>query len=156
MTHQQHKPPRRAGTAINPVGRPRKAEVATLPDLSAEQLDAVRSLAREGVRELTARRVLGLTPQQWKAMRADQPDGELSPLALAWAEGVAEGQADIIAFMKRRMTADNSETAATWLAERVFKLGRQDTEEGAPRVSIVINAAMSTADYARMIEVTQT
>lgn len=156
MTDQQDKPPRRTGTAINPVGRPRKAEVATLPTLTAEQLDAVRSLAREGVRELTARRVLGLTPQQWKAMRADQPDGELSPLALAWAEGIAEGQADIIAFMKRRMTSADSETAATWLAERVFKLGRQDNDEGAPRVSIVINAAMSPADYARMIEVTQT
>jgi len=42
MTDQQDKPPRRTGTAINPVGRPRKAEVATLPTLTAEQLDAVR------------------------------------------------------------------------------------------------------------------
>ena len=58
-------------------------------------------------------------------------------------------------FMKRRMTQENSETAATWLAERVFKLGRQDGDDAAPRVSIVINAAMSPADYARMIEVTQ-
>lgn len=141
--------------AMTKPGPKPRADLATPLALTAEQLDGVRSLAREGVREMTARRALGLTPQQWKAMRADQPDGELSPLALAWAEGIAEGQADVIAFMKRRMTEENSETAATWLAERVFKLGRQDNDDGAPRVSIVINAAMSPTDYARMIEVTQ-
>ena len=141
--------------ALTKPGPKPRADLATPPALTAEQLDGVRSLAREGVREMTARRALGLTPQQWKAMRTDQPDGELSPLALAWAEGIAEGQADVIAFMKRRMTQENSETAATWLAERVFKLGRQDNDDSAPRVSIVINAAMSPTDYARMIEVTQ-
>lgn len=135
----------------------RAADLATLPTLSAEQLDGVRSLAREGVREMTARRALGFTPQQWKALRADLPDGELSPLSLALAEGLAEGQADIIAFMKRRMTQEDSETAATWLAANVFKLGKTDGDDNtAPRVSIVINAAMTPDEYRRMIEVTST
>lgn len=138
---------------ISPDAKPR-ADIATLPTLTAEQLDGVRSLAREGVREMTARRTLGLTPPQWKALRADLPDGELSPLSLALAEGLAEGQADLIAFMKRRMSQENSETAAIWLANNVFKLGKQEADEGAQRISIVINAAMSPADYQRMIEVT--
>jgi hypothetical protein len=141
------------GPPINPVGRPKRVDPAVVPVLSAAQLDAVRSLAREGVREMTARRALGLTPQQWKASRADMPDGELSPLSIALAEGLAEGQADVIAFMKRRMTQNNSESAATWLASTVFKLGKQDGEDTAPRVSIVINAAMSPDEYRRMIEV---
>ncbi len=145
--------PRRTGTAINPVGRPKRHDLATLPTLNTAQLDAIRSLAREGVREMTARRALGLTPQQWKALRADMPDGELSLLSLALAEGLAEGQADVIAFMKRRMTQDNSETAATWLASAVFKLGKQGGDDIAPRVSIIINAAMSPEEYRRMIEV---
>jgi hypothetical protein len=147
---------RATGTAINPVGRPKRADLATLPSLNVAQLDAVRSLAREGVREMTARRVLGMTPAQWKGLRADLPDGELSPLSLALAEGLAEGQADVISFMKRRMTQDNSETAATWLAASVFKLGKQEGEDTAPRVSIVINAAMSPEEYRRMIEVVPT
>jgi hypothetical protein len=141
--------------ALNPVGRPKSADVATLPALRTEQLDAVRALAQEGVREVTMRRALGLTVPQWKALRADHPDGDPSPLSLALAEGIAAGQADIIGFMKRRMVNDNSETAAMWLAERVFKLGKTEGDEAAPRVSIVINAAMSPTDYARMIEVTQ-
>jgi hypothetical protein len=99
------------------------------------------------------RRVLGLTPSHWKALRADGPDGELSPLSLALAEGIAEGQADIINFMKRRMSQDNDFQAASWLAERVFKLGRQEADDPAPRVSIVINAAMTPDEYRRMIEV---
>jgi len=139
--------------AVARPGPKPRAELATLPALTPEQLDGVRSLAREGVREMTARRALALTPQQWKALRADLPDGELSPLSLALAEGLAEGQADVIAFMKRRMTQENSETAATWLASNVFKLGKAEGEDTAPRVSIVINAAMSPEDYRRMIEV---
>lgn len=140
--------------ALNPVGRPTRANLAPLPALTTHQLAAIRTLAREGVRELSARQVIGLTPSQWKACRADLPDGELSPLALAWAEGLAEGQADIISFMKGRMLKDSSENAAIWLATNVFKLGKQESDEGAQRISIVINAAMSPTDYQRMIEVT--
>jgi hypothetical protein len=133
--------------------RRKRNELTTLPALTAEQLDGVRTLAREGAREPSLRRVLGLTPAQWKALRADQADGELSPLSLALAEGLAEGQADIISFMKRRMTQQDSESAAVWLASNVFKLGKQDADEAAPRVSIVINAAMSPEEYRRMVEV---
>lgn len=132
------------------------ADLAVVPVLSGDQLGVVRTLAKEGVREMSLRRVLGLTPAQWKALRADLADGDLSPLSLALAEGLAEGQTDIINFMKRRMTDENDFQAASWLADRVFKLGRQESEDGiAPRVSIVINAAMTPEEYARMIEVTR-
>lgn len=140
-------------TAVTKATPKARAGVTALPTLNADQLDGVRALAREGVREMTARRALGLTPAQWKALRADLPDGELSPLSLALAEGLAEGQADVIAFMKRRMVSENSESAATWLASNVFKLGKPDGEDTAPRVAIVINAAMTPEDYRRMIEV---
>lgn len=83
----------------------------TLPALTAQNLDAVRILAREGTREHTIRRVLGLTPKEWKALKTDDDDGELSPLALALEEGRADGAGDVIAFMKTRM-ADGSERAA--------------------------------------------
>lgn len=139
--------------SLNPAGRPKRSDLAELPAVTRQQLDACRVLAQEGVREASMRRVLGLTPQQWKALRSDLPDGELSPLSRAIEEGLAEGQADIISFMKRRMTQDNSETAATWLADRVFKLGRQESDDNTPRVAIVINAAMSPEEYRRMIEV---
>lgn len=118
-----------------------------------QQLSVVRSLAHEGTREHTIRRALCLTPPQWKALRADLPDGQLSPLSLALAEGLAEGQADVIAFMKRRMSQENSESAAVWLATNVFKLAKEDGGAEQPRVSIVINAAMSPEEYRRMIEV---
>ena len=105
------------------------------------------------MREMSMRRVMGLTPREWKALRADLPDGELSPLSLAIAEGQAEGQADIISFMKRRMTNENSEAAATWLADRVFKMGKQDGDDNGPRVAIIINAAMTPEEYRRLVEV---
>lgn len=127
--------------------------LSELPSVTQAQLDACRLMAQEGMREMSMRRVIGLTPREWKALRADLPDGDLSPLSLAIAEGLAEGQADIISFMKRRMTTENSETAATWLADRVFKMGRQDADDSAPRVAIVINAAMTPEEYRRLVEV---
>jgi len=126
----------------------------TLPALTSQNLDAVRILAREGTREHTIRRVLGLTPKEWKALKADDDDGELSPLALALEEGRADGAGDVIAFMKTRM-ADGSERAAEFLADRVFQLNRGDGNAEAPRVAIIINAALSPAEYAQVIAVQQ-
>lgn len=126
----------------------------TLPALTTQNLDAVRILAREGTREHTIRRVLGLTPKEWKALKADDDDGELSPLALALEEGRADGAGDVIAFMKTRM-ADGSERAAEFLADRVFQLNRGDGNAEAPRVAIIINAALSPAEYAQVIAVQQ-
>lgn len=126
----------------------------TLPALTAQNLDAVRILAREGTREHTIRRVLGLTPKAWKALKADDDDGELSPLALALEEGRADGAGDVIAFMKTRM-ADGSERAAEFLADRVFQLNRGDGNAETPRVAIIINAALSPAEYAQVIAVQQ-
>ncbi len=128
--------------------------IETLPALTMQNLDAVRILAREGTREHTIRRVLGLTPKAWKALKADDDDGELSPLALALEEGRADGAGDVIAFMKTRM-ADGSERAAEFLADRVFQLNRGDGNAEAPRVAIIINAALSPAEYAQVVAVQQ-
>lgn len=127
----------------------------TLPALTTQNLDAVRILAREGIREHTIRRVLGLTPKEWKALKAGDDDGELSPLALALEEGRADGAGDVIAFMKTRM-ADGSERAAEFLADRVFQLNRGDGNAEAPRVAIIINAALSPAEYAQLVAVQHT
>lgn len=121
-----------------------------LPELTTHNLDAVRLLAREGTREHTIRRVLGLTPKQWKALKADDDDGELSPLALALEEGRADGAGDVVAFMKTRM-ADGSERAAEFLADRVFQLNRGDGNAEVPRVAIIVNAALSPAEYAQLV-----
>lgn len=125
-----------------------------LPALTTQNLDAVRILAREGTREHTIRRVLGLTPKEWKALKADGDDGELSPLALALEEGRADGAGDVIAFMKSRM-ADGSERAAEFLADRVFQLNRGDGNAEVPRVAIIINAALSPTEYAQLVAVQQ-
>lgn len=124
----------------------------TLPALTTQNLDAVRILAREGTREHTIRRVLGLTPKEWKALKADDDDGELSPLALALEEGRADGAGDVIAFMKTRM-ADGSERAAEFLADRVFQLNKGDGNAETPRVAIIIQAALTPDEYARVIAV---
>lgn len=124
----------------------------TLPALTPQNLDAVRLLAREGTREHTIRRVLGLTPKEWKALKGDADDGELSPLALALEEGRADGAGDVIAFMKTRM-ADGSERAAEFLADRVFQLNKGDGNAETPRVAIIINAALSPTEYAQVVAV---
>ena len=126
----------------------------TLPTLIQQNLDAVRILAREGTREHTIRRVLGLTQKEWKALKADDDDGELSPLALALEEGRADGAGDVIAFMKTRM-ADGSERAAEFLADRVFQLNRGDGNADVPRVAIIINAALSPAEYGQIVSIQQ-
>lgn len=122
--------------------------------LSPEQLKAVRDLAAEGSREHTIRRALGLSPKEWKMLKEDDEDGELSPLALALEEGRAEGAGDIIAFMKNKMKSEGDIRAAEWLADRVYKINKGDgNSDEAPRVLIQINAALSPEDYARMIHV---
>ena len=119
--------------------------------LTEEALNAVRLLAQEGCREHTIRRAVGLTVAQWKALKGEAEDGELSPLALALEEGRAEGAGDVIAFMKVRMQ-EGSERAAEFLADRVFQLNRGDGNAEVPRVSIFINAALTPDDYARVID----
>lgn len=124
-----------------------RSEVAAPNTLTTEQLDAVRLLAREGVREMSMRRVLGLTPAQWKTLRADLADGELSPLSLALAEGIADGQADVIAFMKRRMNQENDFQAAAWLADRVFRINKAESnDDSVPKVQIILNAPVATVE----------
>ncbi|WP_174754973.1 hypothetical protein [Arenimonas daejeonensis] len=121
-------------------------------DLTEQALASVRLLAQEGCREHTIRRALGLTVAQWKALKTEAEDGELSPLALALEEGRAEGAGDVIAFMKVRMK-EGSERAAEFLADRVFQLNRGDGNVEVPRVSIFINAALTPDDYARVIDI---
>lgn len=54
--------------------------------LPADALNVVRELAAEGCREHAIRRTLGLSPAQWNALKKDDAEGELSPLALAIEE----------------------------------------------------------------------
>ncbi len=140
---------------LTPAGRPSTTALTAVPDLAPRQLDAVRILAQEGTREHTVRRVLGLTPAQWKALKKDADDGELSPLALALEEGRAEGAGEVIAFMKQKMLKEGDTRAAEWLADKVFKIGRGDGDAETPRVLIQINAALSPEEYSKVIHVQQ-
>ena len=133
---------------------PKVGDVATPSPLSHQQLETVRLLATEGVREHTMRRALALTPAQWKALKADASDGELSPLGLALEEGRAAGIDDLVAFFKARMR-EGEIRAAEWIGDRLYKIGREDGNGDQPRVLININAALSPEDYGRLIQVQQ-
>jgi len=124
--------------------------------LNPRQLDLVRMLATEGNREHTIRRVLDLTPAQWKRLREDSEDGELSPLALALEEGRAEGAGEVIAFMKSKMKDEGDIRAAEWLAANIFQINKGDGNSETPRVLIQINAALSAEEYGRIINVQPT
>lgn len=133
------------------------AHAPALPCLSPHQLEVARELAQEGNREHTIRRALGLTPAQWKRLKEDSEEGELSPLALALEEGRAEGAGEIVAFMKDKMKNEGDIRAAEWLADRIYKINKGDgNNEDAPRVLIQINAALSPEDYGRIINVERT
>lgn len=120
--------------------------------LPAASLDIVRGLAAEGCREHAIRRTLGLSPSQWNALKKDDAEGELSPLALAMEEGRAEGAGEVIAVMRARMKEGDTR-AAEWLGDKLYKIGREDGPGEAPRVLIQINAALSPEEYARVIHV---
>ena len=120
--------------------------------LPAASLDIVRDLAAEGCREHAIRRTLGLSPAQWNALKKDDAEGELSPLALAIEEGRAEGAGEVIAVMRARMKAGDTR-AAEGRGDKLYKIGREDGPGEAPRVLIQINAALSPEEYARVIHV---
>lgn len=120
--------------------------------LPAASLDIVRELAAEGCREHAIRRTLGLSPSQWNALKKDDAEGELSPLALAIEEGRAEGAGEVIAVMRARMKEGDTR-AAEWLGDKLYKIGREDGPTEAPRVQILINAALTPEEYARVIHV---
>jgi len=122
--------------------------------LPAEALNIVRELATEGCREHAIRRTLGLSPSQWNALKKDDAEGELSPLALAMEEGRAEGAGEVIAVMRARMKEGDTR-AAEWLGDKLYKIGREDGPGEAPRVLIQINAALTADEYARVIHVQQ-
>mgnify|MGYP001342200805 CR=1 FL=1 len=141
-------------SASNQLTAPRAGGTLALPNLEPRQLDLVRDLAQEGCREHVIRRALGLSPGQWKRLKEDTEDGELSPLALALEEGRAEGAGEIVAFMKDKMKNEGDIRAAEWLADRIYKINKGDgNNEDAPRVLIQINAALSPEDYGRLINV---
>ncbi len=123
--------------------------------LPADALNVVRELAAEGCREHAIRRTLGLSPAQWNALKKDDAEGELSPLALAIEEGRAEGAGEVIAVMRARMKEGDTR-AAEWLGDKLYKIGREDGPGEAPRVLIQINTALSAEEYARVIHVQPT
>lgn len=124
-----------------------------VPNLEPRQLDLVRMLAAEGNREHTIRRALDLTPAQWKRLKEDSEDGDLSPLALALEEGRAEGAGEVIAFMKAKMKDEGDIRAAEWLAANIFQINKGDGNSETPRVLIQINAALNAEEYGRIINV---
>jgi len=131
-----------------------KVELAALPALPASALDIARELATEGVREHTIRRALGLSPSEWKRLKEDTEEGELSPLALALEEGRADGAGEIVAFMKDKMKSEGDFRAAEWLADRIYKINKGDGgNDDTPRVLIQINAALSPDEYSKVIHV---
>lgn len=131
---------------------PREAgRLVAVSGLDAQQLELARLLAIEGTREHTIRRALQLTPSQWKQLKQDTDEGDLSPLALALEEGRAEGAGEIISFMKTKMKDDRDVRAAEWLAANIFQINKGDGNTEAPRVFIQINAALSPEEYARVI-----
>lgn len=125
-----------------------------LPTLTPQHLDAVRALATEGTREHTIRRALGLTPSQWKALKDDTGDDELSSLGLALEEGRAAGIDDLVAFFKLKMR-EGDVRAAEWIGDRLYKIGKEDGNADQARVLIQINAALSPEEYGRLIQVQQ-
>ncbi|MBL8308016.1 MAG: hypothetical protein JNM33_15095 [Rubrivivax sp.] len=130
-----------------------RADLApAVPPLTDQQLEVVRALATEGTTLPTIRRALGLHPKAWATLMQDAPDGSLSPLNLALQDGRAAGVDSLVSFFKSRMR-DGDVRAAEWLGDRVFRVGKEDGAAEQPRVSIVINAAMSPDEYRRMIEV---
>lgn len=142
-------------SADNQLTKPQPGTALVVPDLEPRQLDAVRMLAQEGCREHVIRRTLELTPRQWKALKEDGDDGELSPLALALEEGRAEGAGEVVSFMKRKMVDEGDFKAAEWLASNIFKINKGDGNTEQPRVQIFINAALSPEEYSRVIHVQQ-
>lgn len=131
----------------------KKSAPPVVSDLTKQQLSIARELAQEGNREHTIRRALGLTPAQWKRLKEDNDDGELSPLQLALEEGRAEGAGEVISFMKTKMKDEGDIRAAEWLAEKIFQINKGDGNSEAPRVLIQINAALSPDEYAKVIHV---
>jgi hypothetical protein len=125
-----------------------------LPTLTAQHLEVVRALATEGTREHTIRRALGLAPSDWKALKDDTGDEDLSPLGLALEEGRAAGIDDLVAFFKLKMR-EGDVRAAEWIGDRLYKIGKEDGNADQPRVLIQINAALSPEEYSRLIQVQQ-
>lgn len=121
--------------------------------LPVPRLDAARLLAHEGCRDHTIRRALGLTPSQWKQLKDDTEDGELSPLMLALEEGRAEGAGEIVTFMRLKMQDEGNMRAAEWLAEHIYKVSKPSDDDNAPRVLIQIYAPLSVEDYQKVIDV---
>lgn len=124
-----------------------------LPDLEPRHLELVRMLAAEGNREHTIRRALSLTPSQWKRLKEDGEDGELSALQLALEEGRADGAGEIVSFMKTKMKEEGDIRAAEWLATNIFQINKGDGNTDQPRVQIFINAALSPEEYSRVINI---
>jgi hypothetical protein len=119
--------------------------------LDEADLTTARRLAREGCREGLIRQTLGLSVKDWRALK-QQDD---SPLLAALDVGLAEGAAEIIAFMREQMREGSTE-AAKWLGERVYKLHapRPDADANdVPRVIVNIGTPMSPEEYRRVIDI---
>lgn len=141
--------------ADNQLTKKEPGGALALPDLEPRHLELVRMLAAEGNREHTIRRALSLTPSQWKRLKEDGEDGELSALQLALEEGRADGAGEIVSFMKTKMKEEGDIRAAEWLATNIFQINKGDGNNETPRVQIFINAALTPEEYGKVIHVQQ-
>lgn len=114
-------------------------------ELTSQQLEQVRLLSREGNREIVIRQVLGLTPREWRELKALDE----SPLQDALDRGRADGAGSVIAFMRKAMD-EGSMRAAEWLAERVYQIApAAAADTGAPR--IIFNVPVLSAEEFRAL-----
>lgn len=116
-------------------------------DLTKDQLGQARKMAAAGCKEPLIRSALGGIPStRWRALKAPTDDGDPSPLALALETGHADLAHEVVSFMIGRMR-DGDVSAARWLGERVCRFEDPDKKDDAPRVMVVVNAAMSEVEY---------
>lgn len=125
--------------------------------LPADRLDLVRDLAKEGCRNHTIRRALGLTVPEFNRLLKPVDDPETgeqlpSPLRTALDEGHAEGADEILQAM-RANARGGDQRALEFLADRVYKIGKEDgNSSDVPRVAIILGNALSPAEYAAMMQ----
>jgi hypothetical protein len=120
--------------------------------LTPKQLETVRSLAREGNREVVIRTVLGVSHKDWRRLK----EGDDSPLVEALEAGRAEGAGGVISFMREQM-GKGSMQAAMWLGEHVYRVTKPGPDEVAPRVAVnlvMVPAPMTNDEFRQLVDVT--
>jgi hypothetical protein len=155
-------PPPSVGIAPTTAGRFTKLTKAVrrnvaIRGLPTDKLNLARDMAKEGCRNHTIRTALGLDVKTFNALLKpieDAETGEQLPSALRTAldEGHALGADEILTVMRANARAGD-QRACEFLADRVYKIGKEDGTSEVPRVAIFINAALTPEEYSKVISV---